>query len=131
MSILIEQDRDQVNASASFHRRVDLDSLCLVNARIDRQLDWSSLKNPIEVNFEFTPRDAKIEGCRAEIRTHFRFRSILQSRTPPAGPAGRVYFSGDLRHRSRVPARSRNADAPSKSACNASYFLERTVAPAA
>jgi hypothetical protein len=82
MSIMIEQDSAALSASASFNQRAELNAVCLVSARIQRHLDWSALEQPIQLEFEFDPRDATVVDGEADIRTNFQFRAIDSTKSP-------------------------------------------------
>lgn len=75
MSLVIEQNIESLRASASFNQGTELNAVCLISARLERHLDWSSLAQPIQIDFEFEPRDASVTEGHAEIRTNFRFRA--------------------------------------------------------
>jgi hypothetical protein len=79
MSILIEQEVEQVKASVAFHAHADLNAIYLLASKSERGTDWDRLKQPIRLEFKHTPRYAHVGKEGAEIHTAFRFRAIDSS----------------------------------------------------
>ena len=80
MSVVIEQNSEQLKASLAFHSRVELHSICLLEAKIERLQDWKKLESPIKIEVEHTAKQAHLGEDDAEIATAFRFRAVDSSR---------------------------------------------------